>query len=159
MRTREYLGSILLLTAKDTLRDKVQGLDAGADDYLLKPFEIEEFLARVRALGRRIPNYVAETLRFADLTLDSTTLKLSTATGVSDLQRREFQILEYLMRHPGQVLTHEQIYLQVWGSEGNTESNVLAVQIRQVRQKLHQIESTAGIHTVYGIGYRLGIGR
>jgi two-component system response regulator MprA len=144
---------ILILTAKDTVQDRVQGLDAGADDYMVKPFELDELLARVRALLRRTQQDRAPILTFADLTLDTSTRQASRQGRVISLTAKEYDLLELFMRHPRQVLTREMIFDRVWGYDFGGESNVLDVYIRYLRQKL-EIEGEARlIHTVRGVGY------
>ena len=150
---------VLFLTAKDTLDDRVAGLDAGADDYLVKPFELRELLARVRALLRRAhgPAAAMGRLRVEDLELDSDNLLADRAGRLISLSEKECQLLEYFMRHPGQLLTHEQIYQHLWTSGGDRpSSNVLAAQIRLLRRKIEVSEEKRLIHAVYGKGYRFG---
>ncbi len=146
---------ILMLTAKDTIQDRVQGLDAGADDYLVKPFELDELLARIRALLRRtIPERVP-VLTFVDLTLD-TSSRQATRTGREiQLTAKEYDLLELFMRHPRQVLTREMIFDRVWGYDFGGESNVLDVYIRYLRQKLVIKDEIQLIHTIRGVGYVL----
>jgi two-component system, OmpR family, response regulator MprA len=144
---------ILMLTAKDTINDRVQGLDAGADDYMTKPFELDELLARVRALLRRTQLERAPVLSFNDLTLDTST-RMATRRGRSiALTAKEYDLLELFMRHPRQVLTREMIFDRVWGYDFGGESNVLDVYIRYLRQKLENEGELRLIHTVRGVGY------
>jgi OmpR-family two-component system manganese-sensing response regulator len=151
---------VLLLTAKDTLDDRVAGLDAGADDYLVKPFELRELLARVRALGRRSPQGSSPPspprLAFADLELDPDNRLAYRRGQAIDLSDKETSLLAYLLQHPQQVLSHGQIYRAVWGDQEVPSSNVLAAQMRLLRRKVEPKGSPALIHTVYGKGYRLG---
>ncbi|MBF2002784.1 MAG: response regulator transcription factor [Synechococcales cyanobacterium C42_A2020_086] len=149
---------VLFLTAKDTLDDRVAGLDAGGDDYLVKPFELRELLARVRALLRRPPtlDLVGQRLRVEDLELDTENQIAQRGQRRIDLSEKESQLLAYLMRHPNQLLTHEQIYEQLWGAGEKPSSNVLAAQIRLLRRKIEVAPETPLIHTVYGKGYRFG---
>lgn len=151
---------VLFLTAKDTVDDRVQGLDAGADDYLVKPFELRELLARVRALLRRPATFDAEVnlgrLQVAGLELDYENQLAYRGDRTIELSEKECQLLEYLMRHPGQVLTHEQIYQYLWTEAEKPSSNVLAAQIRLLRRKIEAPGESALIHTVYGRGYRFG---
>ncbi len=144
---------ILILTAKDTLQDRVQGLDAGADDYMVKPFELDELLARVRALLRRTQQERSPVLTFADLTLDTATRQATRKNRVISLTAKEYDLLELFMRHPRQVLTREMIFDRVWGYDFGGESNVLDVYIRYLRQKLETDVDTRLIHTVRGVGY------
>lgn len=146
---------VLMLTAKDTTLDKVTGLDAGADDYIVKPVDLLELLARVRALGRRSPLWQGDSLKLEDLSLHLNSLNVERNSITVQLSVREFQLLEYFMRHPQQVLTREQIeqYLWEWGNE--PESNAVSTLIRRLRQRLQLIEVQHWIETVYGVGYRL----
>ncbi|KPL82545.1 transcriptional regulator [Thermanaerothrix daxensis] len=146
---------ILMLTAKDTVQDRVQGLDAGADDYIVKPFQVEEFLARVRALLRRTEAERAPVLKFADLELDTRTRQARRGQRVIPLTAREFDLLELFMRHPRQVLTREMIFDRIWGYDFSGESNVLDVYIRYLRQKLEAEGEPRLIHTLRSVGYVL----
>ncbi|MEA5077896.1 MAG: response regulator transcription factor [Anaerolineaceae bacterium] len=146
---------ILMLTAKETLEDRVHGLDAGADDYMVKPFELDELLARVRALLRRTQVERAPVLTFADLTLDTSTRQATRKNRVIMLTAKEYDLLELFMRHPRQVLTRELIFDRVWGYDFGGESNVLDVYIRYLRQKLETQNETRLIHTVRSVGYVL----
>ncbi len=147
---------ILMLTAKDDIKDRVTGLDAGADDYLVKPFSVDELMARVRALFRRsTPNSRPEILRFADLTLDTGTHRAYRGERPIDLTAKEYELLELFMRNPRQVLTRDVIFDRVWGYDFGGESNIIEVYVRYLRQKT-EIESLARlIHTVRGVGYVL----
>lgn len=146
---------ILMLTAKDTLQDRVQGLDAGADDYLVKPFELEEVLARVRALLRRTQTERVQVLSFADLELDTATRQALRHNRTISLTAKEYDLLELFLRHPRQVLTREMIFDRVWGYDFGGESNVLDVYIRYLRQKLETEGESRLLHTVRGVGYVL----
>lgn len=146
---------VLMLTAKDTTTDKVTGLDAGADDYLVKPVDVVELLARVRALGRRSPQWMGDTLRIADLQLHLTSLTLERASLTIQLSAREFQLLEYLMRHPRQVLSHDQIESALWEWGTEPESNAVTTLVRRLRQRLQAVGAKDWLETVYGMGYRL----
>ncbi|MDZ4771107.1 MAG: response regulator transcription factor [Chloroflexota bacterium] len=147
---------ILMLTAKDELRDRVQGLDAGADDYLVKPFEIDELTARVRALFRRsTPQSKPEVLRFADLALDTGTHRAYRGDRAIDLTAKEYELLELFMRNPRQVLTRDVIFDRVWGYDFGGESNIIEVYVRYLRQKTEQSEEARLVHTVRGVGYVL----
>lgn len=144
---------ILMLTAKDAVQDRVQGLDAGADDYMTKPFELDELLARLRALLRRTQLDRAPVLSFADLILDTSTRQASRKSRVIPLTAKEYDLLELFLRHPRQVLTREMIFDRVWGYDFGGESNVLDVYIRYLRQKLESEGEMRLIHTVRGVGY------
>lgn len=159
LRSQGKTTPVLFLTAKDTIDDRVAGLDAGADDYLIKPFELRELLARVRALLRRPPTLETVTalrLRVDDLELDLENQLAYRGMRKIELSEKESQLLAYLMRHPNQLLTHEQIYSHLWGTGEKPSSNVLAAQIRLLRRKVEVEHETPLIHTVYGKGYRFG---
>lgn len=150
---------ILMLTAKDQPEDTAAGLDAGADDYLVKPFRKIELLARLRALQRRSPHFQPQQLQVGPLTLDYGTHKVSILNqgqGQSVLlTHKEFQLLEYFMQHPRQIVSRDQILNQLWGAEADTISNVVAALMRQLRRKLADLGCNQAIETVYGVGYRL----
>jgi two-component system, OmpR family, manganese sensing response regulator len=146
---------VLMITAKDATLDKVAGLDAGADDYLVKPIDIVEFMARVRALGRRSPLWQGDVLRLEDLQLHLDTLIVERHNATVSLSSREFQLLEYFMRHPRQVLTRSQIEQAVWEWGTEPESNAITVLVRKLRQRLQEVEAADWIETIYGMGYRL----
>ncbi|GAB7386756.1 response regulator transcription factor [Bacillaceae bacterium] len=147
---------ILLLTAKDEVEDRVKGLDLGADDYLVKPFALEELFARIRALLRRGQEGTAEKeLRFADLVLDPETREVYRGTRRLHLTTKEYELLLLFMRHPKKVLTREAIMEQVWGFDYQGESNVLEVYIAMLRQKLEEAGEPRLIRTVRGAGYVL----
>ncbi|BAY59382.1 OmpR subfamily protein (plasmid) [Leptolyngbya boryana NIES-2135] len=150
---------VLMLTARDSLNDRVTGLDAGADDYLVKPFGMVELLARLRALQRRSPQIQPQNLQVGSLMLDygSSTLVLQsqeTATRVI-LTAKEFQLLEYLMKHANQIVSTEQIRNHLWTVNSESSSNVVAAQMRLLRRKLADQGVNGAIETVYGLGYRL----
>lgn len=146
---------VLMLTAKDTTKDKVDGLDAGADDYIVKPVDVLELLARVRALGRRSPLWQGDTLTLADLQLDLTSLSLARGNQQIQLSVREFQLMEYLMRHPQQVLSRIQIEQALWSWGSEPESNAVTTLVRRLRQRLDVVGAKDWLETVYGMGYRL----
>jgi len=160
LRARGDTTPVLFLTAKDTIDDRVAGLDAGADDYLIKPFELRELMARVRALLRRPPTLepgITNTrLRVEDLELDLDNQVAYGQGRTIELSEKESQLLAYLMRHPNQLLTHSQIQQQLWGDGEQPSSNVLAAQIRLLRRKIETRRDLPLIHTVYGKGYRFG---
>jgi DNA-binding response OmpR family regulator len=145
----------LMLTARDTVDDRVAGLDAGADDYLVKPFAFAELLARVRALLRRPPLQSGTVLQTADLEMDTAKREVRRSGRFIDLSPREFAVLEYLMRHPQQVLTRTQISEHVWNFDFFNESNVVDVYIGYLRRKIEEDGEVPLIHTVRGVGYRL----
>lgn len=148
--------AILMLTAKDDVRDRVVGLDAGADDYLVKPFSIDELIARVRALLRRATTSAhPEVLRFADLTLDTGTHRAYRNGRAIDLTAKEYDLLELFMRNPGQVLTREVIFDRVWGYDFGGESNIIEVYVRYLRQKTEHDKESRLIYTMRGVGYVL----
>ena len=147
--------SILMLTARDNVNDKVRGLDAGADDYLTKPFAFNELNARVRALLRRRRPAEQTTLRYADLTLDLGTREVSRGPRKIDLTTREFDMLEMFMRPPRQVLTRDLIYERIWNYDFGGESNIIEVYIRYLRGKLEASGEPRLIQTVRGVGYAL----
>jgi two-component system, OmpR family, manganese sensing response regulator len=151
---------VLFLTAKDTLDDRVEGLDAGADDYLVKPFELRELLARVRALLRRSGSQTYETatgrLVVADLELDCDNQVAYRQGRMIELSQKESQLLHYFMENTGQLLTHAQIMEHLWQDEEQPSSNVIAALIRLLRRKIEVGRETTLIHTVYGKGYRFG---
>jgi two-component system, OmpR family, response regulator MprA len=147
---------ILMLTARDAVPDRVTGLEAGADDYLVKPFALEELLARLRALLRRtIPSAGDRVLRFADVTLDARSLEVHRGEHRVDLRRMEFLLLELFMLNPRQVLSRTTIYERVWGFDFGPSSNTLDVQLGQLRQRLEAGGEPRLIHTIRGMGFIL----
>ncbi|USR92422.1 response regulator transcription factor [Phormidium yuhuli AB48] len=153
---------VLMLTAKDQVADKVAGLNAGADDYLVKPFSNAELLARVRALQRRSQPLQPQQLTLGPLTLDYGNFSVTRHDSQNPSQAialtaKEFQLLEYLMQHPNQILSRDQIMNQVWSMQANPTSNVVPAQMRLLRRKLGQSHSQGIIETVHGIGYRLQV--
>jgi two-component system response regulator MprA len=147
---------ILMLTAKDEVADRIVGLDAGADDYLIKPFDFEELMARIRALFRRAaPSSQPEVLHFNDLTLDTGTHRAQRGNRFIDLTAKEYELLELFMRNPRHVLTREMIFDRVWGYDFGGESNIIEVYVRYLRQKTEEDNQPRLIHTVRGVGYVL----
>ncbi|HET7010519.1 MAG TPA: response regulator transcription factor [Anaerolineales bacterium] len=146
---------ILMLTAKEAVSDRVEGLDAGADDYLVKPFEFDELLARIRALLRRAHPEAADVLAFNDLRLDTGTHQAFRGDRLVELTAKEYELLELFMRNPRQVLTREVIFDRVWGYDFGGESNIIEVYVRYLRQKTEAGGETRLIHTVRGVGYVL----
>ncbi|PSB22745.1 DNA-binding response regulator [filamentous cyanobacterium CCP1] len=146
---------IIMLTAKDEIADRVAGLDAGADDYIVKPFEVEELLARVRAYLRRISYGGSGVLQFADLCLNPGTHEVFRGPRPIELPAKEFKLLEYLMIHPRQIVSRGQLFDYVWGDGFTGNSNVLEVYIRQLRLKLEANHERRLIYTVRNMGYVL----
>jgi DNA-binding response OmpR family regulator len=154
-RVQKVQTPVLLLTARDTVSDKVAGLDLGADDYLTKPFAFDEFLARVRALLRRGGGQRAPVLRVADLTLDPATREVTRGRRRITLTAREYALLEYLMRSAGRVLTRPMLAQHVWGLEFDPESNVVDVYVGYLRRKIDGDGDPPLLHTIRGAGYVL----
>ncbi len=146
---------VLLLTARDGIEDRVRGLDAGADDYLVKPFSFAELLARLRALLRRPPLQSGTILRVADLEMNTATREVARAGQTLELTPREFSLLEFLMRHEKHVLTRTQIAEHVWNFDFASDTNVVDVYIGYLRRKLEWEGVTPLIHTMRGVGYQL----
>jgi two-component system response regulator MprA len=146
---------VLMLTARDAVENRVAGLDAGADDYVTKPFALEELLARIRALLRRTTDGAGEVLRFADLELDPGTREVRRGGELIELTRTEFSLLELFMRNPRQVLTRSIIFERVWGYDFGYGSNSLDVYIGYLRRKTEAGGKPRLIHTVRGVGYAL----
>jgi two-component system, OmpR family, response regulator MprA len=155
MRRRGYSIPVLMLTARDAVGDRVEGLDAGADDYVVKPFALEELLARVRALLRRASPSTDGVLRFADLELDTGTREVRRGGDKIELTRTEFNLLELFMVNPRQVLTRSIIFERVWGYDFGFASNSLDVYIGYLRRKTEAGGKPRLIHTVRGVGYAL----
>ncbi len=160
LRSHSLSTPVLFLTAKDTIDDRVDGLDAGADDYLVKPFELRELLARVRALLRRAANLETESgnnkLKLGDLELDLDNQIAYRQGKAIDLSTKEIELLAYFMERQERLLTHEEIYNHLWRKNERPSSNVLAALIRLLRRKIEIEGEERLIHTVYGKGYRFG---
>jgi DNA-binding response OmpR family regulator len=154
LRTTGNKTPVILVTAKDDVRDRVLGLDSGADDYVVKPFSIEELLARVRAQLRRTEED-SEAMQFSDLTLNQKTREILRGNRAIELTAKEFDLLVYLMRHPRQVLTRDRILEEVWGYDFMGDSNIIEVYIRYLRLKLEENQEKRLIQTVRGVGYVL----
>ncbi len=158
LRSEKNSTPILMLTARDTVDDRVVGLDAGADDYLVKPFAIKELLARIRSLARRANEASkSPTLTLADLTLDPAAHRVTRAGKLIDLPAKEFSILEYLLRNVDRVLTRTMIAEHIWSYDSYNQSNVVDVYIRNLRRKVDDPFEPKLIHTLRGVGYRLSI--
>jgi DNA-binding response OmpR family regulator len=155
LRGRGIKAPTLMLTARDTVENRVDGLDAGADDYLVKPFAFTELLARVRALLRRPPLQMGTVLTIGDLEMDTSTRDVRRDNVSIELSPREYAVLEYLMRHPNQVMTRTQIGEHVWNFDFYNESNVVDVYIGYLRRKIDLDGQQALIHTIRGVGYRI----
>lgn len=158
LRSQNHALPVLILTAKDQIEDRITGLDAGADDYLVKPFSMAELLARLRALRRRSPEIKPSKLQVGPLTLDCDRrvafLNAEDAQRPIELTQKEFQLLQYLMEHPSQILTRDQVLNQLWEIGAEPNSNVVAAQMRLLRRKLAKYGCDYLIETVYGMGYR-----
>jgi heavy metal response regulator len=155
LRREKLMAPVLLLTVRATIEDKVLGLDAGADDYLTKPFAFQELLARVRALLRRRKAADPAILQLADLSLDPARRTVSRGAERIDLTPREFALLDYLMRNPGRVLTRTMIAEHVWDYDFDTSTNVIDVYINYLRKKIDTGRQPKLLHTVRGVGYVL----
>lgn len=153
LRQRHVQTPILMLTARDGVADRVRGLDAGADDYVVKPFATDELLARVRALGRRNGGDPEGPLRVADLTLDPARHVVARGDRTIELTPKEFELLAYLMRHAGQVLTRDQIVHTVWGDAAGATSKLVELYIHYLRNKIDRETSRPLVRTVRGVGY------
>lgn len=154
LRAKNIKTPVLLLTARDSVEDKVKGLNSGADDYLNKPFAFEELLARVRALMRRKEYGLAE-LKFADLVLDQATRKAKRGDEIVDLTSKEYGLLEYFLRNPNKVLTRTMIAEHVWDYTFDSDTNIIDVYVNHLRNKIDKEPFKKVIHTVRGVGYIL----
>ena len=156
LRARDLSTPILMLTARDSLADRVSGLSTGADDYLTKPFAFAELLARIRALLRRSRTARPAVLRVADLTLDPATRRVTRAGVSVELTSKEFAILEVLMRSAGEIVSRTRLIERVWDEASEILDNLVDVHLSHLRKKIDRGESSNLIHTVRGFGYRLG---
>jgi two-component system response regulator PhoP len=157
LRAKGRMFPVLILTARDNWTDKVAGLDAGADDYVVKPFQIEEIKARLNALLRRAAGFAKPTLDFAHLSLDTTARKLKVKGVEIELTAYEYKVLEYLMLHPGKVVSKTELTEHLYDQDHDRDSNVLEVFIRRLRQKLDPDETLKPIDTIRGQGYRFNV--
>jgi len=155
LRAADRWAPILMLTARDGVQDRVAGLDAGADDYLTKPFSFDELLARVRALLRRGPSERPPVLTVGDLVLDPATRRVSRGEQDIDLTPKEFGLLDLFLRHPGEALSRTRILEHVWDFAYDGDSNVVDVYVRYLREKVDRPFGRRSIETVRGVGYRL----
>ncbi len=155
LRSRKINTPILMLTARDTIEDRVQGLDSGADDYMVKPFALHELLARLRALMRRTAADKSGTLVLGDLSINPATHDVRRGNQHIKLNAKEFSLLEYFTRHPNQALTREMIESHIWSYDFICASNVVDVYVRRLRRKVDDPFAVKLLETVYGIGYRL----
>jgi two-component system OmpR family response regulator len=155
LRADNTFAPVLMLTARDAIDDRVQGLDSGADDYLVKPFSFVELLARVRAMSRRGPIQRTVILEVGDLRLDSARHQVWRGDTPIDLSRKEYAILEALMRHAGDVLSRFDLLEQVWGYDYENRSNIVEVYIRYLREKIDRPFGRNTLQTVRGVGYRV----
>ena len=155
MRAKGDATPVLLLTARDSVEDRVKGLDSGADDYLVKPFSNDELSARIRALLRRRTDNKSNVLEFSDLKMDLIKREVSRADKSISLSAKEFSLLEYMMRNPDRVLTRAQMIEHVWNFDFDSDTNIINVYIRYLRGKIDKDHEIKLIHTVHGSGYML----
>ncbi len=155
LRQRRVNTPILMLTARDTVEDRVRGLDSGADDYLVKPFALNELLARLRALLRREAAQKSALLRVGDLTLDPASHQVRRGGQMLDLTAKLYALLEYFMRHPNQILTREMVEQHVWSYDFDCTSNVVDVYVRRLRRQIDDPFEVKLLETIRGAGYRL----
>lgn len=157
LRNRGAQTPILLLTAKNQLEDKVSGLDLGADDYITKPFDTPELLARVRSMLRRPVTFVSEVITVGDVTLNRSNYSLSVGTQQVALNNREFQLMEFFFLNSNQVLSKELLMDRIWGLDSEAEINVVWVNISSLRKKLQQLDANVKISAQRGLGYKLEV--
>ena len=158
LRQENVFTPVLMLTAKSELDDKILGLENGADDYLTKPFEFEELVARIKALGRRHQNFELCILKHEDLSIDTNNFKVTRNNNEIELSRKEFALLEYLMRHDGQILTKVQLIAHVWDYDSDVLPNTVEVYMGYLRNKVDRAfkKEKPLIETVRGFGYKIG---
>ena len=155
LREQGVAAPVMLLTARSEISDRVEGLEAGADDYLPKPFAMAEFLARVKALLRRSGNYTADVLALGNLRLNCSTYELSAPGGTLRMNNKEFQLLELFLRSPRRVFSTEELMEKLWGWDSEAEINVVWTNIANLRRKLGQLGAGAELRSIRGVGYRL----
>ncbi len=155
MRSNGITTPVLMLTARDAIEDRVEGLDTGADDYLPKPFAASELLARIRAMLRRKEDYKHDVIKFADIELDKSAMAIRCHNQSISLTNKAFQLMEMLVEHPGAVLSISQIMERVWGWDSDAEVNVVWVNISFLRKKLSELGAHVKIKAVRGVGYSL----
>ena len=155
LRQKGITTPALFLTARTETEQKIEGLDAGADDYLPKPFATGELLARVRAMLRRKDNFVPDLLRFTGLQLNRSTYEISCGDGTQSLSSKEFQVMEMLMQHPGRIVTAEQLITHIWGWDTDVDTSVIWVHISNIRKKLDGLSAPVSIRFVRNAGYVL----
>ena len=155
MRAKGFSTPVLMLTARDAVDDRVEGLDSGADDYLPKPFAASELLARIRAMLRRKEDYKHDVIRFADIELDKSAMSITCNGKSVRLSNKAFQLMEMVVEHPGAVLSINQIMERIWGWDSDSEINVVWVNISFLRKKLTELGAHAKIKAVRGVGYSL----
>ena len=155
MRSNGITTPVLMLTARDAIEDRVEGLDTGADDYLPKPFAASELLARIRAMLRRKVDYQHDVIKFADIELDKSAMTITCGKKSVSLNNKAFQLIEMLVEHPGAVLSIDQIMERIWGWDSDAEVNVVWVNISTLRKKLTEIGAHLKIKAIRGVGYSL----
>ena len=155
MRAKGFSAPVLILTARDSVDDRVKGLDTGADDYLPKPFAASELLARIRAMLRRKEDYKHDVIKFSDIELDKSAMSVTCNKKSVRLNNKAFQLMEMLVEHPGAVLSIDQIMERIWGWDSDSEINVVWVNISFLRKKMTELGAHAKIKAVRGVGYSL----
>lgn len=155
MRSNGITTPVLMLTARDAIEDRVEGLDTGADDYLPKPFAASELLARIRAMLRRKVDYQHDVIKYADIELDKSAMTITCGKKSVSLNNKAFQLIEMLVEHPGAVLSIDQIMERIWGWDSDAEVNVVWVNISTLRKKLTEIGAHLKIKAIRGVGYSL----